>query len=109
MSLGADLLNTGWDALLSHHETQVKHVPASGGAVQVLSALDNGQPEDVAALAMGVEGVSRVISVTRSTATFRRNDSVWIGGTRYYILGVRQRSAQATDILLGASEVAGKQ
>lgn len=108
MSRSSDLLATGWGVLLEEHETTVTYTPSGGSAVE-LKALDNGQPEDVAALALNVDGISRIISVTRGAASYAAGASVTIGTDTYKVLGVRQRSALATDLLLGATVVSGRQ
>jgi len=109
MSLGSTLLNIGWDAVLGHHGLEVLHVPASGRPTQKLTVLDNGQPEAVAALAMNVDGLSRMISVTRSQASVAPGDGIVIGTTSYKVLQVRYRNDQATDLMLGNTVISGKQ
>lgn len=106
MSAGSQALFAGWDALLAWHGVPVTITPLAGPALETL-ALDNGQPEDLATLEIPVTGIARVISVTRTLGNFAVHDQITIEGQSYRVLYVRQRSEQATDLYLGASQLAG--
>jgi len=109
MSAGADMLNAGWSTLLDHHGVAASHLPAAGGSLNVLTVLDNGQPEAQASLAYRVTGISRVITATRGGINFAANDRIIIGTQGYRILEILNVSEQAVRLALGIQVVAGKQ
>ena len=108
MSRGRTLLDIGWDHLLDEHGLDATYTPAVG-APSALVVLDNGTPEDIAQLAMGVDGISRIVTLTRGTVTPAVNDTVTIAAVAYKVIAIRPRSDQALDLLLGASNIAGRQ
>lgn len=108
MSRGATLVTLGWETLLAEHGIDATYTPAVGSPVALL-VLDNGTPEDVQQLAMGVDGVARIVSATRTDITATVGDTVTIGATQYAVLAIRPRSDQAVDLLLGVTEIAGNQ
>lgn len=108
MSAGSDLLDLGWQALLDHHGVSAVYTP-SGGQPVACTVLDNGQPEDLQSLGLQVDGISRVVSVTRSQVGAIVGGTFTIGLDTYKVIGVRQRSAQALDVTLGATVIAGRQ
>lgn len=109
MSICSELLDTGFDVLIDLHGTAATHTPTSGAAGEV-KLLDNGSPSELLALYADVEGVSRIVTVPRTTTrTYTRGDSLTIGSATYYILSVRHYNERATDLILGATALAGKQ
>ncbi len=107
MSLVGDAIRAGWLMQLSVGGTSIVHT--HGTNVAHMMALDNGSLEEIASLAMAVEGVNRSILVTRDLATYAQGDTVSIGSDTYRVLAVRPRSDCATELLLGATIVAGRQ
>jgi hypothetical protein len=108
MSRASDLTTIGWETLLDEHGVAATYTPSGGAAASIL-VLDNGQPEDVQQLAMGVDGVARIVTATRTEITAAVGATVVIGGTTYYVIAIRPRSDQAVDLLLGATVVASNE
>jgi len=109
MSVGSEMIDAGWSVLLGHHGLEVSHFPLSGGTVNTLTVLDNGQPEAAANLAYRVTGISRVITASRSGINFESNDRILIGTQYYRILEIFKVSEQAVRLALGIQVVAGRQ
>lgn len=108
MSRGADLISVGWQTLLDEHGVAAAYTPLVGPAVAI-TVLDNGTPEDIQQLAMQVDGVSRIVTATRTAITAAIGATVTIGATAYKVIAIRPRSEFAVDMMLGATVIAGAQ
>lgn len=106
MSRGADLIGVGWQTLLDEHGVAATYTPLVGSAASIL-VLDNGTPEDIAQLAMQVDGVSKIVTATRTAITAAIGATVTIGATSYRVIAIRPRSEFAVDMMLGATVIAG--